>query len=106
MNLSAIFKSICLPSKVYLVVTFIGVLLSIFFSPFNRFSIFFHLVHLIYIVFWTWVLNLICKAGYKLISWLLILVPFIGFIMYLFMFGDEVLNESRANKTAPVIVLK
>jgi len=32
---------------------------------------------LIYILFWTWVLNLICKAGYKGISWFLVLLPFI-----------------------------
>ena len=29
------------------------------------------------ILFWTWVLNIICKAGYKWVSWLLVLLPFI-----------------------------
>ena len=29
----------------------------------------------IYILFWTWVLNLICKDGHSSISWLLVLVP-------------------------------
>ena len=32
---------------------------------------------IIYILFWTWVLNLICKDGHKEISWLLVLFPFI-----------------------------
>ena len=36
---------------------------------------------LLYIVFWTWVLNLICKAGYAEISWLLVLFPFILFFV-------------------------
>lgn len=33
--------------------------------------------NLIYILFWTWVLNLICKDGYSNISWFLVLLPFI-----------------------------
>jgi len=33
--------------------------------------------NLIYILFWTWVLNLICKDGHSTISWLLVLLPFI-----------------------------
>lgn len=31
----------------------------------------------IYILFWTWVLNLICKDGHIGISWLLVLLPLI-----------------------------
>ena len=34
-------------------------------------------VKMIYILFWTWVLNLICKDGHTEISWLLILLPWI-----------------------------
>ena len=35
------------------------------------------IVKLIYILFWTYVLNLICKDGYTSLSWLLVLFPFI-----------------------------
>lgn len=39
----------------------------------------------IYILFWTWILNLICKDGYPSISWLIILIPFfISLMMLLF----------------------
>ena len=31
----------------------------------------------IYVLFWTYVLNLICKDGHKGLSWLLLLLPFI-----------------------------
>ena len=34
-------------------------------------------VKIIYVLFWTWVLNLICKDGHTCISWLLILLPWI-----------------------------
>jgi len=35
------------------------------------------ILKVIYILFWTWILNLICKDGYTGISWLLVLLPFI-----------------------------
>ena len=35
------------------------------------------IIKLIYILFWTWVLNLICKDGHTGVSWLLVLLPFI-----------------------------
>jgi len=35
------------------------------------------ILKIIYILFWTWILNLICKDGYTGISWLLVLLPFI-----------------------------
>ena len=40
------------------------------------------LAHGAYIVFWTFVLNALCKAGYKSISWFLLLLPFLmGFVL-------------------------
>ena len=41
----------------------------------------FFIVKLIYILFWTWILNLICKDGHSGISWLLVLLPFILFFV-------------------------
>ena len=41
----------------------------------------FFIVKLIYILFWTWILNLICKDGHTGISWLLVLLPFILFFI-------------------------
>jgi len=35
------------------------------------------IIKLIYILFWTWVLNLICKDGHTGVSWLLVLLPWI-----------------------------
>jgi len=33
------------------------------------------------VLFWTWVLNLMCKDGHKEIAWILILLPFISMFM-------------------------
>ena len=102
MNFSAAFKSLCLPSKVYFVLAFISILSSIL-APavFGNVSVFMQIIHIVYAVFWTWVLNLICKAGYKWISWVLVLAPF-ALVFLLFVF---VLNESVQTGSTPIIVL-
>ena len=35
------------------------------------------IVKLVYILFWTWILNLMCKDGHSGISWFLVLLPVI-----------------------------
>ena len=35
------------------------------------------LLKFLYILFWTWILNLICKDGYTAVSWIIVLVPLI-----------------------------
>lgn len=40
------------------------------------------LIKVLYILFWTWVLNLICRAGAPGIAWFLVLLPFlVSFIL-------------------------
>ena len=38
-------------------------------------------IKLIFILFWTWILNLICKDGYEVISWILVFLPFIAIFL-------------------------
>lgn len=83
-------KDLCTPAAFYFVISMIGVLLVLFQNLGNNgrytlgsFScrvpsvIMVFIVKLIYILFWTWVLNLICKDGHKEISWFLVLLPFL-----------------------------
>ena len=39
------------------------------------------IVKILYVLFWTWLLNLICKSGYSPVSWFLVLLPFILFFI-------------------------
>jgi hypothetical protein len=41
------------------------------------------IVKLVYILFWTWILNLICKDGHSGISWVLVFLPFILSVLLL-----------------------
>lgn len=44
-------------------------------------------IKVLYVLFWTWVLNLLCKNGYESVSWFLFLLPYvIMFIMIAYIF--------------------
>lgn len=81
---------LCTPSLVYFLISVFAILVSIFqnFGNSNTYNLgnysckvpsttIIFILKVIYILFWTWVLNLICKDGHKGIAWLLVLLPFI-----------------------------
>lgn len=83
-------KELCTPALVYFVISIVSLVLVLLQNLGNRHSyyigsfscrvpstILVFIIKLIYILFWTWILNLICKDGHIGISWLLVLLPWI-----------------------------
>jgi hypothetical protein len=83
-------KKLCTPAYVYLVISVIAIILMMFQNAgnTNKYCIgeyecsvenveLVFIIKVCYIIFWTFVLNAICKAGYKSVSWFLVLIPFI-----------------------------
>lgn len=81
----------CTPASVYFWVSIIGVIIIAIQNIHNSTSyhigdfsckvpntMFIFLIKCIYILFWTYILNLICKDGHKNLSWLLVLMPWIS----------------------------
>ena len=100
------FKSLCTPASVYLfinVIIFISIAIQNFGNTTqycvgqykcqipNTFSMF--LFKALYILFWTFVLNAICKAGYKEVSWFMVLLPI---ILLFIIIGIVILNSGSA----------
>ena len=84
------FKELCSPAAVYFVVSIFALIMILFQNLGNSNS--YHvgnfscrvpntavvfMIKFMYIVFWTYILNLICKDGHVGISWLLVLLPWI-----------------------------
>ena len=84
------FTQLCAPAAVYFVISMFALIMVIFQNASNTDS--YHVGHFscrvpntflvfvakfIYVVFWTYVLNLICKDGHVGISWLLVLLPWL-----------------------------
>jgi len=83
-------KELCTPSLIYFFISMLGLAIAVIQNLGNTKSytlgsfscnvpstILVFIVKLIYILFWTWILNLICRDGYSTISWFLVLFPFI-----------------------------
>jgi hypothetical protein len=83
-------KELCTPALVYFVISIVALVIVLLQNMGHNNS--YHIgnfscnvpnttlvfiIKLIYILFWTWVLNLICKDGHTTISWLLVLLPWI-----------------------------
>ena len=83
-------KELCTPAMLYFVISMIGLVIVLMQNLGNTNS--YHvgsfscrvpntavvfIVKLIYVLFWTYILNLICKDGHTSLSWLLILLPWL-----------------------------
>jgi len=116
-------KNICNPAMVYLILSMLALIimatqnyygdsiycLGNYSCTVSSVSLIF-LVKFIYIIFWTWLLNIICKSGYPIVSWILVLFPFILlFILISFIFIIEFDNPFRNlsnmgnNNSIPVV---
>lgn len=87
-------KNLCPPALLYLVISLSAIVIMAFMNYGNEqvyclgyyscdvssvYLIF--ILKLVYIIFWTWILNLICGAGAPTLSWLLVLFPIILFFV-------------------------
>ena len=69
-----VLPKICLPAKIYLGLSVLSIILGLLMSVDTATYSF---VHLLFAIFWTWLLNLICKSGFTPVSWFLVLFPII-----------------------------
>jgi len=81
---------LCTPSYVYFIISVVGLGISIFqnigntdrytlgsFTCLVPNTLIIFMIKVLYILFWTWILNLICRDGHSKIAWLLVLFPFL-----------------------------
>ena len=90
MKLPQVIKKLCTPAFLYFSISMIAIILMIFqnYGNENKYCLGDYNCHtenlsliflgkILYVIFWTFILNLICKAGFTGISWFLVLFPFI-----------------------------
>jgi hypothetical protein len=88
-------KNLCTPAYVYLVISVIALIVMGFQNlgsngsycignySCNVSSVFMIFVFkLLYIMFWTWVLNIICRGGAPGLAWFFVLLPYV--LMFIF----------------------
>jgi hypothetical protein len=87
-------KNLCLPAQVYLIISAIALIiigiqnfgnsniycLGMYSCNTSNISLIF-VLKLLYVLFWTWVLNIICRGGAPGVAWFLVLLPYILFFI-------------------------
>jgi len=91
-------RNLCTPAYVYLVISSVA-LVVMFMQNIGNTKIYclgsyscdvsntpmIFVIKLIYILFWTWLLNIICRGGATAFAWALVLLPFIMLFLVLAM---------------------
>ena len=101
-------SQLCSPSYVYFIISVLMIVISVFQNIGNRnkytlglFScnvpscVGVFIIKIMYILFWTWVLNLMCKDGHSGIAWFLVLLPF---ILLAIIIGLIMANQKKSQK--------
>ena len=83
-------KELCTPALIYFIISVLALVMILFqnLGDNNSYNVgtfscsvpntaIIFIIKLIYILFWTYILNLICKDGHSELSWLLVLFPFL-----------------------------
>jgi hypothetical protein len=87
-------RNLCRPAHFYLAISIIT-LAIMFYQNMNNVDVYclgayncnvtnvnmVFIVKFVYILFWTWILNLICDSGSPNIAWLLVLLPLVLFFV-------------------------
>lgn len=102
MNLKT-FSKLCTPARLYFVVAMVMLILLVLTNLNNDSNVLcigdyscnvpdkvlVVLLNFLYIVFWTYLLNLICKDNWKSLAWFLVLFPFIIVILFMIFFMEK-----------------
>jgi len=79
------FSKYCTPAQLYLFLGMAGLIGAFF----NNHSMKTLLTNALFLVIWAWVLNWLCSKGFKAVSWILVLFPFI-LVLFMFFFMKDV----------------
>lgn len=82
------FSKYCTPAQLYLILGAIGIIMGFL----KNYGIWTLLTEAVFLVIWTWVLNWLCSKGFKSISWILVLLPFI-MTFFTYFFIKDVIRE-------------
>ena len=92
MQLPSYVKDLCTPAFIYLVISALTILSILIQNIGNtdRYCVgdfqchtkdlpMVFIIKVLYVAFWTYVLNFMCKSGFKTLAWFFVIIPFIAF---------------------------
>jgi cell division protein FtsW (lipid II flippase) len=83
-------SELCTPARIYFLISFIGIAIAIIqnFGNSSKYCLgmftcnvpsvlLVFIFKIVYIFFWAWILNLMCKDGHSEIAWFLVIFPYV-----------------------------
>jgi hypothetical protein len=64
------------------------------------------IVKIVFIIAWTWFLDILCSRGYERLSWFIVLLPYIMLFFVLMFVATEIKNTSKLNEASVAIQLQ
>jgi hypothetical protein len=64
------------------------------------------IVKIVFIVAWTWFLDVLCSRGYERVSWFIVLLPYILLLLILMVVASEIKNTGKLNEASVAIQLQ
>ena len=94
MKLVQQYNKLCSPSAAFLVVSLTSLLLILFYQKRNvkkrnPLLLMLLMLKIVYVLFWTWILDLICKSGHKGFAWALVLAPYVLVVLAIILKNSE-----------------
>jgi len=112
-------RSLCTPAFVFFFISVISLFLMIYENIENTHSYCFgnvscnvantsmvFIVKIVFIVAWTWFLDVLCSRGYERVSWFIVLLPYILLLLILMVVASEIKNTGKLNEASVAIQLQ
>jgi hypothetical protein len=112
-------RSLCTPALVFFIISVISLFIMIFenIENINSYCIgnvscnvpntsMIFILEIVFLVFWTWLLNFICSSGYPSVAWFILLLPYILILLVVLFVASEIRNTEKINRDSkPVTVI-
>jgi len=101
---------LCTPALVYLVISFVALLMTWVQNRQNsnvycvgnvscpvQNTTYVFILKILWFLFWTWILNVLCTKGYITVAWVLVAIPFMVFFTLMFGLANAMASGSRSS---------
>ena len=104
---------LCAPALVYLVISFVALMMSWVQNHQNtnvycaghvscpvQNTTYVFILKIMWFLFWTWVLNVLCAKGYTTVAWVLVAIPFMVFFTLVFGLANAMASGSKTTSAS------
>lgn len=112
-------RSLCTPALIFFVISVISLMLMILDNIENTHSYCFgnvscnvantsmiFMIKIVFVVAWTWFLDILCCRGYENLSWFILLLPYIFLLIVMMFVASEIKHTSKLNEASVAIQIQ